>query len=81
MREQKYEYKCVAGPTVVSVGKKENRAQAVEAYQDIINEVAAQGWEYVGIDEFQTSEPPGCFQGNRPIITIFKMLVFRRPLQ
>lgn len=73
-----YEYRCVAGPTVISVNNDSEKQKAVKAFEDIINQEAASGWEYVGIDEFQTAEPPGCFQGNAPKITIFKMLVFRR---
>ena len=74
-----FEYQCVAGPTVIEIGKKENRTQAVAEYQNIINREASKGWEFVGIDEFRTSEPPGCLQGNKPIITIFKMIIFKRP--
>lgn len=73
-----YEYHCVAGPTVISVKSENEKKEAVKAFQDIINQQAAQGWEYVGIDEFRTSEAPGCLQGNVPKITVFKMLVFRR---
>ncbi|MDF1792745.1 MAG: DUF4177 domain-containing protein [Thalassobaculaceae bacterium] len=74
-----YEYRCVAGPTTIAIKKKEDQTQAVAAFQDIINREAHEGWEYVGIDEFQTAEAPGCLQGSAPKITIFKMLVFRRP--
>ena len=51
-----FEYQCVAGPTVIEIGKKENRTQAVAEYQNIINR-----------------------EGNKPIITIFKMIIFKRP--
>jgi hypothetical protein len=59
-----YEYRCVAGPTVIAVKKQEERAQAVSEFENIINQEAADGWEYVGIDEFQTAEPPGCMGGK-----------------
>lgn len=75
---QIYEYKCVAGPTIIEVKNPADRAEAVTAFQNIINEQAAEGWEYVGIDEFQTSEPAGCLETGGPKVTIFKMLVFRK---
>jgi hypothetical protein len=73
-----FEYRCVAGPVVISVRTPQEKANAVKAYEDIINAEARPGWEYVTSDAFQTSEPPGCFQGNVPILTTFKMLIFRR---
>lgn len=76
--KQKFEYRCVAGPTVIAVKKPADRAKAVAEYQNIINREAAEGWEFICIDEFETSEPPGCLQGNKPILTVFKMLVFKR---
>lgn len=73
-----YEYRCVAGPTVIAVKNERERARAVSEFQDIINAEASDGWEYVGIDEFQTTEPVGCLgMGGRQNFT-FKMLVFRR---
>jgi hypothetical protein len=75
-----FEYRCVAGPVIISVRTPQEKANAVKAYEDIINSEARQGWEYVLSDAFQTSEPPGCFGGNLPILTTFKMLVFRRAL-
>jgi hypothetical protein len=75
-----YEYRCIAGPVIISVRTPQEKANAVKAYEDIINGEARQGWEYVISDAFQTSEPPGCLQGSVPILTTFKMLVFRRPV-
>jgi len=74
-----YEYRCVAGPTVIAVKNLDQRSKAVSEFQDIINHEASDGWEYVGIDEFQTSEPQGCMGAGGQKITVFKMLVFKRP--
>lgn len=74
-----YEYRCVNGPTVIAVKKPADREQAVTEFQHIINREAADGWEYVGIDEFQTSEPVGCLGLGGQRATAFKMLVFKRP--
>ncbi|MBL4747852.1 MAG: hypothetical protein JKY17_03430 [Magnetovibrio sp.] len=75
---ENYEYHCVAGPTVISVKKQEDLSKAVLAFEGIINKEAADGWEYVGIDEFQTSEPQGCLGMGTPKMTVLKMLVFKR---
>jgi hypothetical protein len=72
-----FEYKCVAGPTIVAVKSARGRDQAVKAFEDIMNIEAAQGWEYVGIDEFHVSEPQGLFTRKRVYVPS-KILVFRR---
>jgi hypothetical protein len=72
-----FEYKCVAGPTIVAVKNAKARDQAVKAFEDIMNAEAASGWEYVGIDEFHVSEPQGMFTRKR-IYVPSKILVFRR---
>ncbi len=72
-----YEYKCVAGPTVVSVRRAKERHEGVKAYEDIMNREAADGWEFVTMDEFHTSEPEGWLSRKR-IYVSSKMLVFRR---
>jgi hypothetical protein len=72
-----YEYKCVAGPTIVAVKSAKARDQAVKAFEDIMNREAGDGWEYVGIDEFHVSEPQGLFTRKRVYVPA-KILVFRR---
>jgi Domain of unknown function (DUF4177) len=72
-----FEYKCVAGPTIVAVKNAKARDQAVKAFEDIMNAEAASGWEYVGIDEFHVSEPQGMFTRKRVYVPS-KILVFRR---
>jgi hypothetical protein len=72
-----FEYKCVAGPTIVAVKSAKARDQAVTAFEDIMNAEAAHGWEFVGIDEFHVSEPQGLFSRKR-IYVPSKILVFRR---
>ncbi len=74
---QKYEYKCVPGPQIVSVDSK-TRNSAVSVFEDIINKEAIKGWEFVCIDSYTTEEPQGCFGIGKPIITSYKMIVFKR---
>lgn len=74
-----YKYKCVAGPSNITVYKDSDLEKAVSTYEDIINAQAADGWEYVGIDEFTTTTQPGCTAFWKPPITsVLKMLVFRK---
>ncbi len=72
-----FEYRCVAGPTIVAVRSSKARDQAVKAFEDIMNAQAADGWEYVGIDEFHVSEPQGLLSRKRVYVPS-KILVFRR---
>lgn len=74
-----YTYRCVAGPSNISVKTDAERAGAVRAFEDIINNEAEDGWEYVGMDEYTTTVPPGCLAlGQGPQVATLKMLVFRR---
>ncbi len=73
-----FEYKCVSGPMIVAVRNAKVRDQAVKAFEDIMNAEAAEGWEYVGIDEFHISEPQG-FLSRKRVFVPSKILVFRRP--
>jgi hypothetical protein len=72
-----FEYKCVAGPMIVAVKNAKARDQAVKAFEDIMNVEAADGWEYVGIDEFHISEPVGLLSRKRVFVPS-KILVFKR---
>jgi hypothetical protein len=72
-----WEYRCVAGPTIVAVKNSKARDQAVRAFEEIMNAEAANGWEFVGIDEFHISEPEG-FLSRRRVYVPSKILVFRR---
>jgi hypothetical protein len=72
-----FEYKCVSGPTIVAVKSAKARDQAVKAFEQIMNIEAAEGWEFVGIDEFHVSEPEG-FLSRKRIYVPSKILVFRR---
>lgn len=73
-----WEYRCVAGPTIVSVKNARARADAVKAFESIMNAEAAEGWEYVGVDDFHISEPESWLSRKRVYVPS-KMLVFRRP--
>lgn len=77
---ERYEYRCVNAPTGIVVRKETDRDQAIKAYENIINQEAAEGWEYVGMDSYTTHVKPGCFT-LAPAQTqeTHRMLVFKRP--
>ena len=65
-------------PTSMFTARKISK-KAVQTYENIINEQARQGWEYVGIDEFQTTLQAGCLRfWASPTVRTSKMLVFRK---
>lgn len=75
-----YTYRCVDAPVGIQVKTEKARKLAVIAYEDIINREAANGWEYVGMNEYMTSVAPGCFSMGKPPAA-HKMLVFRKPAE
>ena len=76
-----FEYKCVAVPRAIEVGKKDALGDAVRVYQQLINQNASGGWEYVGVDEITSYQKPGCLAGlfgkGEKVIN-FKVLVFKK---
>jgi hypothetical protein len=74
-----FEYKCVAGPARIAVKTEADRAKTVMEFENIINSTAREGWEYVGMDEYQTATPTGCLGSGAPDVAVLKLLVFRRP--
>lgn len=85
-----YKYKCVQVPQLIKIGQKDSHAVAVRAYEDLINEQAADGWEYVSVDVIESFFQQGCFKSfmaSIPLIGAFfrtdellklKMIVFRK---
>lgn len=85
-----YVYKCVQVPQLIKIGKKDAHSIAVQEYENLVNEHANEGWEYVGVDAIESFFQQGCFKSimaSIPIIGAFfrsdelfklKMLVFRK---
>ena len=55
------QYKCVAGPGVLSIKKINQLQDAVASYGDIITREAAGGWELDGIYPIQITKKAGLF--------------------
>lgn len=77
---QRYEYKVSPAPKRGRKGKgvKGTEAQFANALTLLMNEAAAEGWEYLRTDTLPCEER----QGLTGRVTVFQnMLVFRRPLE
>lgn len=73
------QYKTVAGPVGLTIGKKDSYSDAVRQYADIINREAATGWKLDCIQEIPVTKNNGCIAGllGNPTTTVtFNMLVF-----
>ena len=74
-------YKTVAAPAAMSVNRKNSIFKAVEAYEDIINNEAADGWELEMIQQIPMVDEPGCLAslfGKTTEITYINMLIFSK---
>jgi len=77
---QRFEYKVVPAPRrgIKARGIKGTEAQFAHALSLVMNEAAAEGWEYQRTDSLPCEER----QGLTGRTTVFQnMLVFRRPLE
>jgi len=75
-----FEYKCIAGPTTIAITTDSEQNTAALRFEEIINKEARGGWEFVCMDEYRTSKPPGCFGGSQPEISLLKLLIFKRQI-
>ena len=67
------QYKVVAGPKNINVGKGDAQS-AFNIFAEIINREAAGGWEYHSMETITVTEKPGCMQ--QPIPMNYYMLIF-----
>lgn len=82
---QEFTYKCVPVPSSITVKKaQQNQAQAIFEYQNMINEAAVGGWELSHVDSITSEQQSGCLGGlfgQPPIVTTYKLLVFKKALK
>ena len=71
------QYKAVAGPKSINVGKGNTQA-AFNMFADIINREAVGGWEYHSMETITVTEKPGCMQQAIPLN--YYMLIFEREI-
>lgn len=71
------QYKAVAGPQNIDVGKG-NIQLAFNTFSDIINREAAGGWKYHSMETISVTRKPGCLQ--QPTTTNYYMLIFEKDI-
>ncbi|HQX02517.1 MAG TPA: DUF4177 domain-containing protein [Flavobacterium sp.] len=75
-------YKAV--PFTARISQNDTTQQVAQQLENLINEYAQQGWEYVGFENVETQVAPdaGCFGtgiGAKPgFTTSFKIVVFKK---
>lgn len=69
------QYKAVAGPKSINVGRGDTQS-AFNLFADIINREAAGGWTYHSMETITVTEKPGCMQ--QPVPMNYYMLIFVR---
>jgi hypothetical protein len=78
-----YQYKCVPFPMNIALSKSQTLDTAINGYQEKINNLANDGWEYVGSDHLATTQNPGCLSGlfgGQAVAIQHKFIIFRKPL-
>lgn len=81
---QKYEYRTVPAPKVLSIINETQEAAAIASFGNLINQGAQQGWEFVSMESITTEEAPGCLAflgGSRGRVKVHNMLVFKRKIE
>lgn len=76
-----YEYKCVQFPMAVRLDKTHSLDSTIQDYENKINGLANEGWEYVNADSLTTVQNAGCLGGllgQAPPPIQHKFLIFRR---
>ncbi|OOF67241.1 DUF4177 domain-containing protein [Rodentibacter caecimuris] len=78
-----YTYKMVQIPPNVEVHKRDKHNGAAIYLQEIVNEYAQNGWEFMRVDEIGVQEKPGCLAslfGAKAIPTTYYVITFRKPI-
>ena len=73
------QYKTVAGPIALTIGKKDSYESAVNQYAAIIDKEAVGGWELDCIQQIPVTREAGCLAsllGRSEDTVYFNMLVF-----
>jgi len=76
-----YEYRVVPFIGQVKEGEKDIAQKVAAQLQEIINQEAQQGWEYVSVDRIQIAVKPGCLGGLGGVKVAaigFDQVVFRK---
>ena len=80
---QKHEYRMVQIPPTITVKPAAGNEAAIYL-QSIVNENAAQGWEFIRVDTIGINVPPGCLTallGGQSTTQHYYVVTFRRNVQ
>ena len=77
------QYKAVPAPIgfEVKAGETAGAQKACQAYAEILQREADDGWEFVSIQQIPVTETVGCFAallGQKGGTTYFNMLIFKK---
>jgi len=78
-----YEYRCVSFPLAVTIDKTHTLEVAIQGYQDKINSLSNDGWEYISSDSLTTTQNPGCLGGllgQSAASVPHKFIIFRKAI-
>lgn len=76
-----FQYKMVQVPPNISVRAKDNKSGIAAQYlEDVVNEWAAQGWEFQRVDTIGIEERPGCFGGSKVKFMQYYVITFRKEI-
>ena len=74
-----FQYKMVQVPPNISVRAKDNKSGIAAQYlEDVVNEWAAQGWEFQRVDTIGIEERPGCFSSSKVKFMQYYVITFRK---
>lgn len=72
-----YRYKTVQVPSAIAANAKQQDSALAIYMQGILDEQAAQGWEFYRVDTFTTVVPQGCLIGQSQV-TPYNVITFRQ---
>ena len=76
-----YRYRMVQVPPTIPVSKSQQETAAAEYMENIVNEQAAEGWEFYRVDEIGVNVQPGCLSsilGRKSETVTYYVLTFRQ---
>jgi hypothetical protein len=79
-----YEYRMVQVPPTIVLKKNTGTGEAAQYLQYIVDQEAAQGWEFYRVDQIGVKQSPGCggmLLGQKEYTTVYYVVSFRRERQ
>lgn len=77
-----YRYRMIQVPPTIPVSKSQQGTAAAEYMESVVNEQAAEGWEFYRVDQVGVDVKPGCLSsilGRQSATVTYYVLTFRQP--